>query len=107
MPKITFVGPDGSAFSHALEAGQSLMRAALDNDVPGIVAECGGACACATCQILIPPEWLDRIPAPEAVERSMLDDASAERGMTRRLSCQIMATAELDGLVVHIPSSQY
>lgn len=107
MPKITFFGTDGSSSTLEIEEGLSLMRAAINHQVPGIVAECGGACACATCQILIDPEWLDKVPAPDTIELSMLDDGSGERGMTRRLSCQILATADLDGLVVHVPSSQY
>ncbi len=107
MARITFVALDGSAKSYDAAEGVSLMRCAVDNDVPGIVAECGGACACATCQVLIAPDWLDRLPVAGPNEASMIDEDSGERGMVRRLSCQIEVTPELDGLVVHVPSSQY
>ncbi len=107
MPNITFVSTDGVEETHSLEVGESIMRTALNNDVSGIVAECGGACACATCQVLIAPDWLAKLPPPDVMEISMMDDDAGERGMTRRLSCQILATEDLDGLVVHIPSSQY
>ncbi len=103
MPKITYVQPNGSSRSVEVAIGLSVMRGAVDHDLPGIRAECGGACACATCPVLIDPAWVDKIPAPAATELSMMDDETVERGMQRRLSCQINVTAAVDGLVVHIP----
>jgi 2Fe-2S ferredoxin len=106
MPKITYVGPDGVAQTHEVAANLSVMRGAVDNDVPGIRAECGGACACATCQVLVDPEWEGKIPAPGPMEVSMLEEAEGD-GASRRLSCQINVTEALDGLVVHVPKDIY
>jgi len=102
MPKIHFVEPGGGVRTVESPAGQSVMRAAVDHGMPGIRAECGGACACATCPVLVDPAWMARIPPPGATEASMLDGDGPERGMTRRLSCQIEVTPGLDGLVVHL-----
>jgi 2Fe-2S ferredoxin len=77
------------------------MEAAVDNDVDGVVAECGGACACATCHVYVDPEWQERLPAIEAMEDAMLD-AVMDRQPGSRLSCQIELTAELDGLRVRV-----
>ena len=92
---------------HAVQAaeGQSLMRAAVSNGVPGIDAECGGACACATCHVYIQPEWLDRVGPAQGGEREMLDFALDVRGDSR-LACQITVSPQLDGLVVGMPVAQ-
>lgn len=106
MPKITYVDKNGTRHTLEVAKGLSVMRGAVDNSVPGILAECGGACACATCQVIVTKEWATKLPAPEAMELSMLD--GAEQGeTTRRLSCQITVTDALDGLVVQVPESQY
>jgi len=99
MPRVIFHGSDGER--HELDAppGHSLMEVAIDNDVTGIVAECGGACACATCHVYIAETWLDKLPAIEDMEDSMLD-VVLERRDNSRLSCQIEITAALDGLEV-------
>ena len=106
MPEIIYIEANGHTHRHEVPVGLSLMRGAVDNGVPGILADCGGACACATCQVLVDPEWSTRLPPAAAMEQSMIEEAR-EQGMTRRLSCQIQVSAALDGLKVHIPSSQY
>jgi 2Fe-2S ferredoxin len=104
MPKIIYKSADGTDHVRDVEEGMSLMRAALESDVPGIQAECGGAAACATCQVMLDSAWVDRVPPAADLELSMLDEE--DEAIHLRLSCQITATAELDGLIVHIPSKQ-
>lgn len=103
MPKIIYREAGGEEFVREVDVGISVMRGALDTGVPGIQAECGGAAACATCQVKIDPQWLDRVPAPQDLESSMLDEEDLAARI--RLSCQIFVTQELEGLVVDIPSS--
>jgi ferredoxin, 2Fe-2S len=105
MPRVSFVQPDGTVRTVDAPAGLSVMEAAIDNGVPGIVAECGGACSCATCHVYVDPEWAGRLKAADALESGMLDCALEPRE-TSRLSCQIALTDELDGLVVHVPEAQ-
>lgn len=107
MAKITFITVDGVPHIYDVAEGESVMRGGVDNDVKGMKAECGGACACATCQVLIAPEWADKIPPMGPNEASMIDEDAGERGMARRLSCQITVSPDLDGLVVYMPASQY
>jgi 2Fe-2S ferredoxin len=99
-PSITFVQPGGAAVTYDLKSGQSLMKGAVDHDVDGIRAECGGAAACATCQVVIKGDWATKVPAPKLAESSMLDDEDLGEG--RRLSCQIEITDDLDGLTVDV-----
>lgn len=101
MPKIIFITPDGIRHETNVESGYSVMEAAINNNIDGIVAECGGACACATCHSYIDEAWLDKIPAMDDMEDSMLD-AAFERKDNSRLTCQIEVTDALDGLVVHV-----
>jgi ferredoxin, 2Fe-2S len=82
------------------------MDGAIKNNVPGIDADCGGACACATCHVYVDPAWSDRTGAPSAMEESMLDFAENVQD-TSRLSCQIKVSDELDGLIVRMPESQH
>ena len=105
MPKITFIEFDGS--QHAVQAavGQSLMKAAVANSIPGIDAECGGACACATCHVYVSDGWLPQIGLPVGNEKEMLDFANEVRANSR-LACQITIAPEMDGLVVSMPQSQ-
>ncbi|WP_405764428.1 2Fe-2S iron-sulfur cluster-binding protein [Streptomyces sp. NBC_01538] len=105
MPKITFIEDDGT--EHAVEAGAdaSVMQAAMDNLVPGIVAECGGYANCATCHVYIDPAWADELPAPEEAEEVMIEAAFDVRP-TSRLSCQVQVTEDIDGLIVRLPASQ-
>lgn len=106
MIKISYITHDDVLYDVEVEPGCSVMEAAVSHDVPGIEAECGGACACATCHVYVNSDWYDRLPAVEEMERAMLDFVSAIE-TTSRLSCQIKVTAELDKLVVRIPESQY
>lgn len=105
MPRITFVDHRGAARTVEIPAGHSLMEGAVNNDVAGILADCGGACSCATCHVLIDPDWVDALPPREAMEEDMLEFA-VEPGPTSRLSCQITITDALDGLIVTLPASQ-
>src|SRR5690606_29762535 len=105
MPKVTYIDHDGTVYEVEAEIGASVMETAIDNDVPGIVAECGGACSCATCHVYVDPAWGPRLPPPEPQEEGMLECA-LERREESRLSCQIRVTAELDGLVVRVPEAQ-
>jgi 2Fe-2S ferredoxin len=106
MVKITFIQPDESAQVVESEPGLTLMEAAKLNNVPGIEAECGGACACATCHVYVDPAWRDQTGSPAQMEEDMLDFAFDVRD-TSRLSCQIKLTPELDGLVVRVPAKQF
>ena len=105
MPKVTFIEFDGTAHEVDAKVGQSLMRAAVDNGVPGIDADCGGACACATCHVYVDEEWTGVVGEPEPMEEDMLDFAYDVRPNSR-LSCQIKVGDELDGLVVTVPERQ-
>jgi ferredoxin, 2Fe-2S len=105
MPRITFIEPGG--FRHEIDApvGVTLMEAARQNGVQGILALCGGACACGTCHVYVDAEWLPRLAAREEMEEGMLESAWEPRGNSR-LSCQIHVSADLDGLVVRVPQRQ-
>ena len=106
MPKITYISEsDGARFEAEAEAGATVMETAIMNGVPGIVAECGGACTCATCHVHVDPEWKARVGPPSMMEEDMLDFAYDVRD-TSRLSCQIRIKDDFDGLVVHIPTRQ-
>lgn len=105
MPTITFIAADGERHDVAAELGHSVMEAATHNGVPGIDADCGGACACATCHVIVAEEWFDRLPAPAETEAAMLEFA-VDPQPTSRLSCQLKVSEALDGLVVHTPVSQ-
>lgn len=105
MPKVTYIQPDGSSSEVEAVTGDSVMETAIDNDIDGIVAECGGACSCATCHVYVDEEWVERLPAPDALEDGMLD-CVLDRRPNSRLSCQIRITKEIDGLTVTVPESQ-
>ncbi|MFV0369694.1 MAG: 2Fe-2S iron-sulfur cluster-binding protein [Hyphomicrobiaceae bacterium] len=106
MAKITFIQPDGSSQVVEAEPGVTVMEAAKLNEVPGIEAECGGACACATCHVYVDGVWRDKTGAPADMEEDMLDFAFDVRDESR-LSCQIKVTDDLDGLVLRVPAKQY
>lgn len=106
MVRVTYVQPDGSAREVQLSAGTSLMQGALDNGIAGIVAECGGACVCATCHVYVGEAYLDLLDKPARTEDEMLDAVAAARRGNSRLSCQIMASERLDGIVLGVPSEQ-
>ena len=105
MPKLTIVAFDGTRFDLETESGSTVMENAIKNAVPGIEAECGGACACATCHVYVDDEWTKAVGQPEVMEEDMLDFAFETRP-TSRLSCQIKMSDEFDGLVVHVPERQ-
>jgi 2Fe-2S ferredoxin len=105
MPKITFIEHDGTMHTVEAEIGSTVMETALKNDVSSIVAECGGACSCATCMVYVDEKWSPVVGPPSAQEEDMLDFAFEVRP-TSRLSCQIKVTEELDGLIVRTPSYQ-
>jgi ferredoxin, 2Fe-2S len=105
LVKITYIDSDGTARTVDADVGATVMETAIRNDVPGIVAECGGACACATCHVHVSEEWKARVGDPSPMEEDMLDFAFDVRP-TSRLSCQIRVTPELDGLVLHVPKEQ-
>ena len=106
MAKITFIDFEGVERSVEATHGDSLMEAATSNDIPGIDADCGGACACATCHLYVDEAWLDVVGKPEELEAEMLEVAEEVR-TNSRLSCQIKVSEEMDGLVVKTPESQF
>ena len=105
MPKITYIDSDNEARTVDAEIGSTVMETAVNNDIPGILATCGGSCACATCHVYVDPEWYPKLPPPALDELDMLDTAH-DLQETSRLSCQIAVTAEIDGLVVRTPERQ-
>jgi 2Fe-2S ferredoxin len=106
MVRITYVEPSGTARTIDVPEGWSLMQGATANGVAGIVAECGGSCACATCHCYVDEARLADLPAASDTEVAMLDFVAAERRPTSRLSCQIKAAGALEGLVVRLPETQ-
>ncbi len=105
MVKITYIDTAGTARTVEAETGSTVMENAIRNGIPGIEAECGGACACATCHVYVDEEWREAVGEPEPMEEDMLDFAFDVRPNSR-LSCQIRVRPELDGLVVTTPSRQ-
>lgn len=105
MVKITYIAFDGARHEVEAENGSTVMENAIRNAVPGIEADCGGACACATCHVYVDENWTGKTGLPEAMEEDMLDFAFDVRPNSR-LSCQIKVTDELDGLVVNLPEQQ-
>lgn len=105
MVKITFVEFDKTEHLVEAEEGQTIMEAAVAAGVPGIDADCGGACACATCHVYIEPGHDDKLGEPESVEIDMLEFA-VNPDSCSRLSCQLVITSEFDGLVIRLPESQ-
>ncbi|HYZ23325.1 MAG TPA: 2Fe-2S iron-sulfur cluster-binding protein [Rhodopila sp.] len=104
--KATYIRHDGGRVALDIPEGTSLMRGAVSNNVDGIVGECGGQMMCATCHVYVDPEFLCWLPAVSEDEDAMLDAAACERKPNSRLSCQIVATDALDGIVVHMPETQ-
>ena len=105
MIHITYTDSQGTSRTVEAQEGSTVMETALRNSVPGIDAECGGACACATCHVYVAPEWTEIVGKPSQMEEDMLDFAADVRP-TSRLSCQIKVTAALDGVVVTTPAKQ-
>ena len=105
MAKVTYIEHSGQKHEIEIANGLTVMEGAVQNDIPGIDADCGGGMACATCHVYINDEWFDKLPQKEEGEEDMLDMAF-EPKKNSRLSCQIIVTDELDGLIVNIPSKQ-
>lgn len=106
MVRVTYVEASGAQHTLAVEPGLSLMEGAVKNNVPGIVAECGGACACGTCRVYVDLPWRGKIGEPSEMEEVMLE-LYGDTTVGRRLACQIRIAEALDGLVVRMPESQY
>jgi 2Fe-2S ferredoxin len=106
MPKIKYIEHSGKEHEVDVPTGWSVMEGAVKNLIPGIDADCGGACACATCHVYVQEPWLDKLSPKSDMEETMLDFAQ-ELEPNSRLSCQIKVTPELDGLVVKTPKSQH
>ena len=106
MPKITYIEHNGTQHTVEVPVGLSVMRGAVDNGIPGIDADCGGACACATCHVYVDDAWRVKTGSPETRETEMLG-FTAEAQDSSRLACQIPVTAELDGLIVRMPDGQH
>jgi 2Fe-2S ferredoxin len=106
MPKITYTSHAGESRSVEIPSGWSVMEGAIQNDIEGIVAECGGGCACATCHVFIDPAWVDKLGERSAMEQDMLECTAAESTQRSRLSCQLKVSDDYDGLVVHLPERQ-
>ena len=108
MPQVTYVSYDGAATTVDVPAGENVMHGALYNGVDGIVGECGGGLACATCHCYVDAAWTDRAGGPSSQDESdMLESTAAEVRPESRLSCQIVVTDVLDGLIVHLPEKQF
>ena len=105
MPKITYIEHDGKTHTIEVAIGLSVMEGAVQNNIPGIDADCGGSMACATCQVYVKEEWFNKLPKKEDGEEDMLDMAF-EPKKNSRLSCQLMVSDQLDGLVVNLPEKQ-
>ncbi|MDV4166862.1 2Fe-2S iron-sulfur cluster-binding protein [Rhodovulum sp. FJ3] len=106
MAKITYVEHNGTEHTVDVASGLTVMEGARDNNIPGIDADCGGACACSTCHAYIAPDWVEKLPAMEAMEEDMLDFAYQPDPARSRLTCQLKVTDEMDGLVVNLPEKQ-
>ena len=105
MAKVTYVENSGNSHTIDIANGLSVMEGAVQNDIPGIDADCGGGMACATCHVYVEEEWLDKLTKKEDGEEDMLDMAYDPK-KNSRLSCQLIVSDELDGLIVNIPSKQ-
>ncbi|MEP2784216.1 MAG: 2Fe-2S iron-sulfur cluster-binding protein [Pseudoruegeria sp.] len=106
MAKITYIEHNGTEHVVDVANGLTVMEGARDNNVPGIEADCGGACACSTCHVYVDAAWAEKVPAKDAMEEDMLDFAFEPDATLSRLTCQIKVTDALDGLVVKMPEKQ-
>ena len=105
MPKITYIEHIGKSHTIDIPKGSSVMEGAIQNNIPGIDADCGGGMACATCHVYVKEEWFDKLPKKEDGEEDMIDMAY-EPNKFSRLSCQLIVSDELEGLVVNLPEKQ-
>ena len=107
MPAVTYIEHNGSAHEVAVPNGDSVMQGAVNNGIKGIVGECGGGLACATCHCYVDEAWIDRVGPPSETETEMLEFTTDEKRIGSRLSCQITLSDELNGLVVRLPETQF
>ena len=105
MPKITYIDNEGNSKTIDVENGLSVMEGAIQNNIPGIDADCGGSMACATCHVYVEEKWLDKLPKAEDAEVDMIDMAY-EPKKNSRLSCQLIVSEELEGLTLTTPEKQ-
>jgi 2Fe-2S ferredoxin len=105
MPKITYIEYSGKEHHVEMPLGYTIMEGAVKNSIPGIDADCGGSCACATCHVYVDENYLSKIPAAQEAEKDMLDFVN-DPNNTSRLSCQIIITNDLDGIIVRMPKKQ-
>ena len=106
MVKITYIEHSGESHEVDVAEGLTVMEGAVKNNIPGIDADCGGACACSTCHVYVDPAWTGKLPEKDEMEEDMLDFAYEPDPERSRLTCQIKVTPELDGLVVQMPEKQ-
>ena len=106
MVKITYIEYSGEKHLVDVEPGLTVMEGARNNNIPGIEADCGGACACSTCHVYISEDWIEKLPEKDPMEEDMLDFAYKPDSVRSRLTCQIKVTDQLDGLVVNMPERQ-
>ena len=106
MPKITYIEHNGTKHEVEVAEGLTVMEGAVSNNIPGIDADCGGACACSTCHVYVDPAWVEKLPAKEDMEIDMLDFAYEPDETRSRLTCQLKVSAAVDGLVVQMPEKQ-
>jgi len=106
MPLITYVEHDGNITEVDLPIGESLMEGAIDNGIEGIIGKCGVACVCATCHCIVDDTWVEKTGSPSEDEEMMLE-AVSEKHENSRLSCQMIVTEEMEGLIIRLPESQY
>ena len=106
MATVTFVSADGSEEKVVATEGTTLMQVAMDEGFDGILAECGGGCACATCHVYVDERWVEAVGEANDFENEMLDGTASDRKPNSRLSCQVTLTEAMDGLIVHLPEEQ-
>ncbi len=106
MAKITYIEHNGTKHEVEVATGLTVMEGARDNSIPGIEADCGGACACSTCHVYVDPSWVEKLPATDPMEEDMLEFAFEPDSTRSRLTCQLKVTDDLDGLVVQMPEKQ-
>lgn len=106
MAKITYIEHNGTEHVVDVPNGLTVMEGARDNNIPGIEADCGGACACSTCHVYVAPDWVSKLPEKDDMEADMLDFAYEPDPERSRLTCQLRVTDELNGLVVQMPEKQ-
>jgi len=106
MPLINYIDHNGNQFEAEVAVGETVMQGAVDNMIDGILAECGGACACATCHCYVDDAWIEKTGQADDMEKELLE-AAVDPKDNSRLSCQMTVSEDMDGLVVHLPKSQY